>query len=367
MRNDLDRAMATLEQMRLRLQERETTSLAQIDARIKSVQAQITESTFRLEKLRDLETGYTRADELVQAQSHFDQLNAQLEGLRADRDQAVIAIDLAKRDVVLAEKTVETAQTNLHDAEKRRRDTEIRSPCDGMVTNIRVEVGTVVQGGKTTLTGGTVLANVADISDVYVRTEVSDADIGAVMWLAAPKARPGGEILAERIERSGIDLLIDTSGVLTRDSTVGVPVRIRVDAFPDQHFEGHIERIFPEPVKMQNIVTYLVDILVTSPNSDLLTLTSGIQADVEFTAQSAHNVLLVPHDAIRRGPGGDLGVYVPEKGADGETRPKFVTCRFGLDNGLYAELVEGEGITERTEVYVKLPARFDRDEDSKDD
>ena len=28
-----------------------------------------------------------------------------------------------------------------------------------------------------------VLAVVADISDVYVRTEVSDADIGAVMWL----------------------------------------------------------------------------------------------------------------------------------------------------------------------------------------
>jgi HlyD family secretion protein len=373
MRNDLDRAMATLEKTRLSLQERETTSLAQIDARIKNAEALKTEAEFRLNKAKDSNERFDQAegiytkDEIVTYQSRYDQAVAQLEGLRADRDQAVIAIDLAKRDVVLAEKAVETAQTNLHDAEKRLRDTEIRSPCDGMVTNIRVEVGTVVQGGKTTLTGGTVLANVADISDVYVRTEVSDADIGAVMWLAPPKARPGGEVLADRIGRSRVDLLIDTSGVLTRDSAVGVPVKVRVDAFPDQHFEGFIERIFPEPIKQQNIVSYLVDILVTSPNSDLLKLTMGMQADVEFTAQSANNVLLVPHDAIRRGPGGDLGVYVPEKGADGETRPEFVPCRFGLDNGLYAELIEGEDIVERTEVYVKLPMRFDRDEDDKDD
>jgi len=370
MRNELDRANATLEQMRLRLEERKTTSLAQIDARIKSVQAQISESEFRLEKLKKLDandTGYTRADEMIQAQAHFDQLSAQLDGLTADRAQAEIAIELAQRDVVLAEKTVESAQTNLHDAEKRLRDTEIRSPCDGMVTNIRVEVGAVVQGGRTTITGGTVLANVADISDIYVRTEVSDADIGAVLWLAPARARPGGEVLAERIAASGVDLLINTSGVLTRDSTVGVPVKVRVDAFPDQEFQGYIERIFPEPVKLQNIVTYLVDILVTSPNSDLLKLTMGMQADVEFTAQSVHNVLLVPHDAIRRGPAGDLGVYVPEKGGDGEVRPRFVNCRFGLDNGLYAELIEGEGVAEGTEVYIKMPTRFDQDDRADED
>ncbi|HRX85627.1 MAG TPA: HlyD family efflux transporter periplasmic adaptor subunit, partial [Phycisphaerae bacterium] len=368
--NELDRAEATLTKARLALKQAQTTSLAQIDARIKSAEAQLTDAEFRLTKVKGFkaqDTGFTRPDELVQAQAAYDQLAAQLDGLRADRGQAEIAIDLAQQDVKLAEKAVETAETNLGDAQKRLRETEIRSPVAGMVTNIAVEVGAVVQGGKTTITGGTVLARVADISDIYVRTEVSDADIGAVMWLAPAKARPGGEQLAARIQKAEAEMLISTSGLLTRDSTVGVPVKITVDAFPDQKFEGFIERIYPEPVKMQNIVTYLVDILVTSPNSDLLKLTMGMQADVEFTAQSVHDVLLVPHDAIRRGPGGDLGVYAPEKAEDGTVRPRFIKCRFGLDNGLYAELIDGEGINDRSEVYTKLPTRFEHGEDEDQD
>ncbi|MCB9849070.1 MAG: hypothetical protein H6817_00025 [Phycisphaerales bacterium] len=368
-RNELERATAALEQSQLKLQERQTTALKQIDARIDGVKAQLEEAKFRLDKVKEqerLKTGAYEPDEVVQVQARYDQLVAQLEGLNADRGQAELAVELAKRDVTLAQKAVETAETNLGDAEKRLRETEIRSPCEGMVTNIRVEVGEVVQGGRTTITGGTVLAVVADISDVYVRTEVSDADIGAVMWLAPAQARPGGQELADRIKRAGVDMLIDTSGVLTRENTYGTPVKIKVDAFPDQDFAGFIERIYPEPKKLQNIVTYLVDILVTSENSDLLKLTMGMQADVEFTAQSVEDVLLVPHDAIRRGPNGELGVFVPDKNAEGELQPKFITCRFGLDNGLYAELVQGEGIEQGSEVYTKLPTRFDRGDEDED-
>ncbi len=361
--NEVARATASLEQSRLRLQERRTTSLAQIDARIKGVEAQMADARFRLDKLKNLEAQYVRSDEMVQTQAAYDQLAAQLLGLKADRQQAELAIELAERDVLLSEKTLETAETNLSDARERLRETEIVAPGDGMVTSINVEVGEVVQGGRTTITGGTVLAVVADISDIYVRTEVSDADIGAVMWLAPPEARPGGRQLEERLRHSGVDRLVSTDGLLTEKSTFGTPVKIRVDAFPDEEFDGFIERIYPEPRKLQNIVTYLVDIQVTSPNSDLLKLTMGMQADVEFTAQSVSDAVLVPHDAIRRGPGGELGVYVPMKDEDGERRPNFVSCRFGLDNGLYAELVEGEGIEDGTEVYVDLPTRFQRDED----
>jgi HlyD family secretion protein len=365
-RNALARATASLQKAELALQESRTTRLAQIDARIAGMQARVTDAEYDLSKKKRLRadgTGAVGAQELIQSQARFDQLAAELDGLKADRAQAEIAIELAERDVVLSQKAVETAETDLSDAEERLRETEIRAPCAGMVSNINVELGEVVQGGRTTITGGTVLAVVADISDIYVRTEVSDADIGAVMWLAPAKARPGGEKLADELHQAGVDLLIDTSGVLTRDNTVGTPVKIKVDSFPDQDFEGYIERIYPEPKKLQNIVTYLVDILVTSPNSDLLKLTMGMQADVEFTAQSVSDVILVPHDAIRRGPNGDLGVYVPDKDADSVEQPRFVPCRFGLDNGLYAELVRGEGIDVDTQVYIKLPTRFDRGED----
>ena len=93
-----------------------------------------------------------------------------------------------------------------------------------------------------------------------------------------------------------------------------------------------------------------------------------MQADVQFTAQAVHDAILVPHDAIRRGPTGELGVYVAQTAeATGEVTPRFVACRFGLDNGLYAELRSGEGIEKDTEVYVELPARFKPgDEDDED-
>jgi hypothetical protein len=107
--------------------------------------------------------------------------------------------------------------------------------------------------------------------------------------------------------------------LLTEESTYGTPVKILVDAFPDEEFEGYIERIYPEPMKLQNIVTYLVDIKVTSPNSDLLKLTMGMQADVEFTAQSVSRMRSWSRTTRFAAGPGDLGVYVPEKDATGET------------------------------------------------
>ena len=88
----------------------------------------------------------------------------------------------------------------------------------------------------------------------------------------------------------------------------GAPVRILVDAFREHEFSGVIERIYPEPRKVQNIVTYLVDIRVTSSNAKLLALVMGMQAEVKFTAEAVENAVLIPHDAIRQSPTGELGV-----------------------------------------------------------
>ena len=365
MKNDVARASATLEQQKLRLQERRTSALAQIDARIKGVEAQIEDAEFSYEKTKRLfDSGRGASkDELTTVKSRYDQLIAQLDGLKADREQAEIAIGLSEFDVDLAEKSFETTKTNLGDAEKRLRETEIRSPIDGMVSKINVSVGAVVQGGKTTFTGGTELAVVSDISDMYVTTEVSDADIGAVMWLAPPKARPGGLELAQQLAEDEVVPLVSTNSLIPEIGMEGVPVTIMVDSFRDQEFSGVIESIDPEPRKAQNIVTYIVHIRVTSKNRMMLALVPGMQADVEFTAEAVTDATLIPHEAIHRGPNDDLGVYVRELDPQTkEHKPRFVSCRFGLDNGLYAELLEGEGITDGVEVYTKLPARFGQDD-----
>jgi len=356
---ELERAKATLAQARLKLMERESTALDQIQARIDGIQAQLDEAEFRYQKVKRLrERDQVAADEYIQAKARRDNLAAQLAGLKADGKQAEIAIELARRDVELAENAFSIAETNLKDARERLEETRIRAPIDGMVTDVRKGEGEVVQGGKTTITGGTVLAVVADVSEIFVRTEVFDSDIGAVMWLAPPDARPGGSELSEELQ---------AAGVLEESENVGTPVKIVVDAFRDEVFSGVIERIFPEPRKAQNIITYLVDIRVDSPNRGLLKTVMGMQADVEFTSQFVEDAILVPHDAIRRGPTGDLGVYVEAEPTDPEEtpRPEFVPCRFGLDNGLYAELVSSKDdrLQSGISVYTELPPKFANDED----
>ncbi len=374
--NEVARASATLKQQKLRLKERKSSALAQIDARIKGVEAQLVDAEFTFNKTKQLQEkifegrkkDLASMDELTTVQSRYEQLVAQLDGAKADRVQAEIGIELSEHDVELAEKALEITQTNLSDAEKRLRETEIRSPIDGMVSRINVEVGAVVQGGKTTFTGGTELAVVSDISDVYVQTEVSDADIGAVMWLAPPQARPGGLELAQQLADDGVVPLVSTNSLVPEIGLEGVPVTVMVDSFRDQEFTGVIESIDPEPRKAQNIVTYVVHIRVTSKNRMMLALVPGMQADVEFTAEAVTDATLIPHEAIHRGPNDDLGVYVRE--LDPETKehkPRFVACRFGLDNGLYAELVEGKGITSGLEVYTKLPPRLGKDDDEDDE
>jgi HlyD family secretion protein/macrolide-specific efflux system membrane fusion protein len=135
-----------------------------------------------------------------------------------------------------------------------------------------------------------------------------------------------------------------------------------VQSFRDEDFAGVIERIYPEPKSLTGVVTYLVDVVITSENrSKLLT---GMRADVSFTSEFVQNALLCPNEAIREGPRGKLGVYVPKPdSAPGTHETQFVDVRFGLDNGNYSEVLEG--LDEGTFVYIKLPAKPEKDKEKK--
>jgi multidrug efflux pump subunit AcrA (membrane-fusion protein) len=112
---------------------------------------------------------------------------------------------------------------------------------------------------------------------------------------------------------------------------------------------------------LSGVVTYLVDVVVTSENRTQLL--SGMRAEVRFTSEHVENALLCPNDAIREGANGRIGVYVPKPGSPPtEHETEFIPCKFGLDNGNYSEV--REGLKEGTVVYTKLPAK--REEKDKD-
>jgi len=350
-RSDSLVAAAQLEEAKLVLQQARTADLQSAVANVQQIEASVELTQYRADRAKASPELYHEEERLQRVTSHESQL-AQLEAAKAALEKAKLAVPRAEQAVAQAEARYETSKNYLGDAEKRLVKTDITSPVNGIVAQIRTQIGEVIQGGKTTITGGTELAVVLDMSKLMVRAEVDEADIGRVLTIAPEWARPGHPASAQMPEDP-------RAAAQTMEH---LPV-ITVESFRDEEFQGIIERVYPEPKTLSGVVTYLVDVVIVSENRDRLL--PGMRADVRFTSEYVENVLLCPNEAIREGPGGagHLGVFVPQKDSPpGERLTEFVPCKFGLDNGNYSEV--REGLNEGMVVYIQLPAKKDRDKKS---
>ncbi len=343
---DLKVAQARREEARINLRQARTADLQAATANVQQIEASIKLARYRAERADENPDLYHEEERLQRSSAYESQL-AQLESARATREKVKLAVPRAEQVLQQAEATYETFKSNLGDAKKRLAKTDIISPIDGIVAQIRTQIGEVIQGAKTTITGGTELAVVLDMNKLVVRAEVDEADIGRVLAIAPPWAKPGHAAEAQMPE--------DLPGAA--GSMEHLPV-ITVESFREEEFTGIIERVYPEPRSLSGVVTYLVDVVIISENRDRLL--PGMRADVRFTSEHVEDVVLCPNEAIREGSGGQLGVYVPQEGAvPTQRQTEFVPCKFGLDNGNYSEV--RAGLKEGAIVYTKLPTKRDRD------
>ncbi len=344
---DLDVAMARMEDARLRFQQSKTADLEAAQANVTQIEQQVRLAEYRWKKMERLRDDQRNEEEVLQAETAYKGLLAQLAVTKADLERARLAIPRAEQTLKQAQATADSARTTLADAQKRLTKTDIVAPLDGIVGAINTQIGEVIQGGKTTLTGGTVLAVLLDMGKLIVRTEVDESDIGRVLAISPQWARPGHDADVRMPER-----LEDAAAAWSHLPTV------TVESFRDQEFQGVIERIYPEPRSVSGVVTYLVDVVLSSNNREVLL--PGMRADVRFTSEHVANALLCPNEAIREGPAGKLGVYIPKPGSmPQEHETEFVPCTFGLDNGNFSEV--RAGLDEGMKVYTKLPRKRDKD------
>ena len=350
-RLELDIAKANLETARVNLQQARTANMATAQAQVSQLEAAVEYALFNKNKVEGLKPGDRNPDEIVQCDTNYRGQVARLEAAKADLEKTRLAITRAEQDLAQAQANCERAQNNLDDAQERLDKTEIVAQIDGIVANILVQKGEVIQGGKTTFTGGTLLAVVLDVDKLIVQAEVDESDIGRILDIAPGWARPGND---------GSMPPPDDWGAAA-EGMEHLPA-ITVESFRDENFQGIVERIYPEPRTLSGVVTYLVDVVIIGENRTKLL--SGMRADVSFTSEHVADVLLCPNEAIREGPTGKLGVYIPKKDVpETERATEFVVCKFGLDNGNYSEV--HEGLSEGMEVYTRLPAKTRDDKDSK--
>ncbi|HEX8154326.1 MAG TPA: efflux RND transporter periplasmic adaptor subunit, partial [Thermoanaerobaculia bacterium] len=207
--------------------------------------------------LKNAELNYRRAESLrtqgIQAQELFDRAQLELENARAA--------------VASAEEGVRQAQATLVQAGEDLSRTTIVSPIDGKVVAANAHEGEVVITG-TMNNPGSVIAVIADLSEILVNAEVGETEVVGIR--------------------------------------VGQPVKIKVDAVPDQEYRGRVVEIGSSAaIKQQagsGIRYFNVKAAIDDPDERLR---PGMTSQVSIVTSTAASNIAVPiQSVVERTPKG---------------------------------------------------------------
>jgi HlyD family secretion protein len=211
---------------------------------------------------RDVQNQYN------QAQADLEAAEAKLEVSRAQKkrsdemfEQKVITAqehETAALDLANANAAVIRQRANLDLAKQRLEDATVAAPVVGTVIEKPVSLGMVIASATGSVSGGTTIIKMADLTKVRMRAQFNETDIGQI--------------------RSG------------------QPAVVVVDAYPERKFTGSVEKIEPQAVVVQGVT--LFPVLVSLTNLDGA-LRPGMNGEVQVQIEMRENVLAVPNDAIK--------------------------------------------------------------------
>ena len=204
-----------------------------------------------------------------------------------DQAKAQIAVDQAT--IRQNEAAVAVAKTNLD-------YTTIRSPVDGVVVARSVDVGQTV---ASSFQAPTIITIAQDPTRMQVSANTDESDVGRIK--------------------------------------VGRHVTFKVDAFPNEVFEGVVSQIRLNATTVQNVVTYSTIIDFANPDLKLL---PSMTAFVTIPVASVSNVTKVPNAALR---------FRPPLSAD-EILAQYAKYGIDADQAAHAR----KGLAGRTAVVWKV-------------
>jgi HlyD family secretion protein len=211
---------------------------------------------------------------------------------------AVRALAVSRADITRAKAQVAQARAMLERTDEDLRNSTIVSPIDGLVLSRDVEIGNAVSSILVLGSNATLLFKLGDVSSVFVRGKVDQADIGKVYD--------------------------------------GQTARIVVESFRDRKFEGKVYKISPLGVEKDNVTTFEVQVSIRNPGNELK---ANMSANAEIILEEKHNVLLVPEAAVVYDKQRKAAVEVPDSAAEKGRRK--VEVKLGISNGVKTELIAG--------------------------
>lgn len=231
--------------------------------------------------------------------------------------------DQTELDLAVSRSKLVQATTALERTRERMEDTVIVAPVDGIILQKYVEVGQIIASGVSNVGGGTPIADIADMRNVYIEAGIDEIDIGKI--------------------------------------TAGQQASIRAEAYPDQIYHGEIVRIAPEARVVQNVT--LFDVVIQVGNTDA-NLKSGMNTTVEIVIVERPDVLTIPLTALQKPSADDTSRSVESPPTvlvkDGDTyRPREI--RTGTSDHRVIEVVDG--LEEGDVLGIPMVSRLKQEHD----
>lgn len=270
--------------------------VAQVDvekSRIKSQKASLEGLGASLKQAeRDLERQKGLLETKDIAQATFDQAQARYDELVAQHEAAKHTLQSAELNLVVLKHNLEMANAGIAQAQEMVSYTTITSPIDGTIIRINAEVGELVMTG-TMNNPGTIIMEVGDLSQMLLVAQVDEADVGKM--------------------------------------AVGQKAKVKVQAFPDEEFEGVVDLIeLMHRVSQTGTKYFRTEILL---KGDVSKLYSGLTAHVDIETVKHEGVLNLPSQAVMAVPVDDLPLDIRDNSPEIDKDKTYATVVYRCVDG----------------------------------
>ncbi len=263
--------------------------------------------------------------------------------------------DVVYREVAVSRGNIEAVILSTGTVQPENR-LEIKPPIAGRIDNVLVQEGHVVKKNQVLAwMSSTERAALLDAASAKGPQELKRWE---ELYRATPILAPiNGTIIVRSVEAGQTFTSQDSVFVISDRLTVKAQVDetdvaqihlkqkawLVLDAYPDQTIPGHVDQIAYEAKTVNNVTTYVVDVL---PEKTPAFMRSGMTANVSFSSASAQNVLLLPSNAVRTRDGRSTVLI---KSPDKNAKPIEKEITLGITDG---KRVEVSGVTEGEIVLV---------------
>jgi len=249
---------------------------------------------------RDYERAQGLFKEKIASQQQLDDASRAYEMAQNRQKLLDASVQTAVAQVAQSKAALDRAEESLHYA-------TIRSPINGVVLVRPTEIGDAVSSILNLGSSATLIMTLGDISSVYIKGHVDEADIGK--------------------------------------ASCGQPVRTRVESFPNESFAGVVKRIAPMGKELNNVTTFEVRVTIGNLEGKLR---ANMTANAEIVLEERTNVLTIAESALVYDKDKNPSVQLLD--ASNKQGWRKQPLKLGISNGQRAQILEG--LTENDRIVI---------------